>query len=227
MLGSAGGDGACPGQSASPAPTAINSVAAAAAGQIQRGGLGLSSSLLASSSTGAASPSSPSSLASRPICGPSLPGKASIHCVPEMNSSSAGAGSTLARRTTKIGFCLLTRPLDLAGDEVRAVRRLGQHENERLGALDAPDDLIAVGAPRLHIARRDPALEPALLQGGGNLLRLLGVGLGVADKGRELWRFGLFRRGQMLGVTGYGAPQGIMARAGALTTQLPAPPHTR
>lgn len=224
MLGSAGGDGACPGQSASPAPTAINSVAAAAAGQIQRGG----SSLSPPRSIGSASPSSPSSLASRPICGPSLPGKASIHCVPEMNSSSAGAGSTLARRTTKIGFCLLTRPLDLAGDEVRAVRRLGQHENERLGALDAPDDLIAVGAPRLHIARRDPALEPALLQGGGNLLRLLGVGLGVADKGRELWRFGLFRRGQMLArVTGYGAPQGIMARAGALTTQLPAPPHTR
>ena len=53
-------------------------------------------------------PFSPSSFANLPICGPSFPGKASIHCVPEMNSSSAGAGSILASRMTKIGFCLLT-----------------------------------------------------------------------------------------------------------------------
>jgi hypothetical protein len=47
-------------------------------------------------------------LARRPICGANLPGKASIHCVPETNNSGEGAGSTLAMRTANTGFFLLT-----------------------------------------------------------------------------------------------------------------------
>lgn len=42
------------------------------------------------------------------ICGANRPEKASIHCVLEMKSSSAGAGMTSSTRTVKMGLFLLT-----------------------------------------------------------------------------------------------------------------------
>jgi hypothetical protein len=80
--------------------------------------------------------------------------------------------------------------LDLARDEARAVARRGEHQDEAAGPLDASDDLIAIGAAGTHVARRDPAFEAAFLELVGDVLRLALVGLGVADKGRELGSLG-------------------------------------
>ena len=71
---------------------------------------------------------------------------------------------TSARRTTKIGFCLLTARSTSRATKSEPFDAFDSTRHERLGALDAPDDLVAVGAPRLHVARRDPAFEPALLE---------------------------------------------------------------
>jgi hypothetical protein len=105
--------------------------------------------------------------------------------VPEMNSSSAGEGSDIGKPHGKDRLLLAHGALELARDEGRVVRGLRQHEHEGPGAFDAPDDLVAVRAPGLHIARRYPASEAAGFEPLGNGLGFLRVSLGVADEGRE------------------------------------------
>jgi len=74
--------------------------------------------------------------------------------------------------------------LDLTRDEDRLVARVREHEDQAARALDAPDDLVAIGASRPHIAWRDPAFEAARFEAVCDLLRGLLVGLCIADEGR-------------------------------------------
>src|SRR5262249_40902330 len=88
---------------------------------------------------------------------------------------------------------LADRPLDLARHEVRLVARVRQHENEGRGGLDASDDLIAVSRAWLHVARRDPAIDAALLEADSDPVGLLRVGLGVGNEDPTLGHNGLTR----------------------------------
>ena len=90
------------GQKANPAPTASSKAAAAPTGSAQFGHLPGAVRGVAVRPAGLRLP--PPRQADRPggRYGPELPGKASIHCVPEMNNSSDGAGSDVGEPDDKI-----------------------------------------------------------------------------------------------------------------------------
>ena len=65
-------------------------------------------------------------------------GRLSIHCVPEMNSSSAGPGCTSARRTAKIGSFLLTARSTSRATKAEVFEALREHRHEASRALAMP-----------------------------------------------------------------------------------------
>jgi hypothetical protein len=139
------------GQASTIAITATAAASTAPAPYIQRDYDGAFAGSAATSGPGAGA-SSAKRAASRAMWVASLPEKASIHCVPEMNSWSARRLDILDAHGDD-RLLLADRPFDLARHEVGLVARARQNENEGRGSLDAPDDLIAVGGARLHVAQ--------------------------------------------------------------------------
>lgn len=118
------------------------------------------------------------------ICGGKPPGEGADPLRARNEKFERGRRHDVLDANGEDGLILADRPLDLPRDEARAVARFRQHEDERTRPLEAPDDLVAIGAARPHVARRNPALEASLLEGIRDLLRLLPIGLRVADEGR-------------------------------------------
>jgi hypothetical protein len=80
-------------------------------------------------------------------------------------------------RTGMTGFFVVIARSTSRATKSGLVARARQNENERRRGLDAAYDLIAVGCAGLHVVRRDLAFHAALLEAGGDLLGLLGIGL--------------------------------------------------
>ncbi len=99
-----------------------------------------------------------------------------------------------------MGFLLLIARSTSRATKGELVAGLGESEDEAARPLDSANDLVAVTVPGPYVARSDPAFEPALLQRADDLLNLLVVSLGVANKGREVRRLvgPLFRKRGLL-----------------------------
>ena len=176
----------CPGQNANPAPMASSSAAAAPAQRHRPFPAGYVAPVAASPGPASAFFLGEHGRRADRHAAPSLPEKASIHCVPEMNSSSEGEGSHVATRTAKIGFFLLTARSTSRATKAESLEAFDSTRHEASRALDAPDDLVAVRAPGL--SRRAGAIQhfkPLWLRATRRCLAPFLVSLGVADEGRE------------------------------------------